>query len=214
MYADPTGHFALTATALVWIAFGASAFVGATASVISQGIATDWKNINALQVIWDAGIAGIGGALSMSPLGWGAMIAANTALGFVGSVGGHLIQGHDLFGANAGEYWTDIGISTLIGAGIGLIGGPGAQRGMNLKALQQNFVSAYDDMVATGAKVASGYYKTAGMAAIHMNKATARCGAAFLMYSSSYAKMLSSITWSIYKSSVVTLGTSWRTAVM
>ena len=35
---DPTGHFALTATALVWIAFGASAFVGATASVISQGI--------------------------------------------------------------------------------------------------------------------------------------------------------------------------------
>ena len=85
---------------------------------------------------------------------------------------------------------------------------------MNLKALQQNFVSAYDDMVATGAKVASGYYKTAGIATIHMNKATARCGAAFLMYSSSYAKMLSSITWSIYKSSVVTLGTSWRTAVM
>ena len=35
---DPTGHFALTATALVWIAFGASAFVGATASVISQEI--------------------------------------------------------------------------------------------------------------------------------------------------------------------------------
>ena len=69
MYADPTGHFALTATALVWIAFVFSAFVGVTASVISQGIATDWQNINVLQVIWDAGIAGIGGALSMSPLG-------------------------------------------------------------------------------------------------------------------------------------------------
>ena len=35
-----------------------------------------------------------------------------------------------------------------------------------------------------------------------------------IAYSSSGAKMLSSITWSIYKSSVVTLGTSWRTAVM
>ena len=58
---DPTGHFALTATALVWIAFGVSAFVGATASVISQGIETDWQNINVLQVVWDAGIAGIGG---------------------------------------------------------------------------------------------------------------------------------------------------------
>ena len=133
---------------MVWIAFGVSAFVGATTSVISQGIATDWQNINVLQVIWDTGV---GGGLSMSPLGWGAMIEANTA---------------------------------------------------------------YDDMVATGAKVASGYYKTAGMAAIHMNKATARCCAAFLMYISSYAKMLSSITLSIYKSSVVILGTSWRTAVM
>ena len=214
MYADPSGCFALTVTALVWIAFGVSALVGATASVISQEIATDWQHINVLQVIWDAGIAGIGGALSMSPLGWGAMIAANTALGFVGSVGGHLIQGHDLFGENSGEYWTDIGISTLIGLGIGIIGGPGAQRGMNIKALQQNFISAYDDMLATGTKVASSYYKTAGMAAIHMNKATAKCGAAFLMYSSAYANMLSSITWSIYKSSIVTLGTSWRTAVM
>ena len=69
MYADPTGHFALTATALVWIVFVFSAFVGVTASVISQGIATDWQNINVLQVVLDAGIAGIGGALSMSPLG-------------------------------------------------------------------------------------------------------------------------------------------------
>jgi len=35
-----------------------------------------------------------------------------------------------------------------------------------------------------------------------------------IAYSSSGAKMLSSITWSIYKSSVVILGTSWKTAVM
>ena len=74
----------------------------------------------------------------MSPLGWEAMIAANTALGFIGSVGGHLIQGHNLFGANDSEYWTDIGVSTFIGLGIGIIGGPGAQLGMNIKALQLN----------------------------------------------------------------------------
>ncbi len=59
----------------------------------------------------------------MSPLGMGAMIAANTALGFAGAVGGHIIKGHDLFGKDAGKYWKDIGISTLIGASIGIIGG-------------------------------------------------------------------------------------------
>lgn len=69
-------------------------------------------------------------------------------------------------------------------------------------------------MIATGTKVSSGYYKTAGMAVIHMNKATTECGTAFLMYSSAYANMLSSITWSVYKSSIVTLGTSWRIVVM
>ena len=196
------------------MAFGISALVGATASVISQGISTNWHDINLLQVIWDAGIAGVGGALSMSPFGKWTMIAANAALGFVGSVGDHLIQGHDLFGANAREYWADIFISTSIGLGIGVIGGAGAQRGMNLNILQQNFISAYDDMIATGAKVTSGYYKTAGMAAIHMNKATAKYSTALLMYSSAYANVLNSITWSIYKSSVVTLGTSWRSAVM
>lgn len=85
---------------------------------------------------------------------------------------------------------------------------------MNIKALQQNFVSAYDNMIATSTKVASGYYKTVSMATIHMNKAIVKCGAAFLMYSSSYANMLKSITLSIFKSSIITLGTSWRTAIM
>lgn len=154
------------------------------------------------------------GALSMSPLGWEAMIAANTALGFIGSVGGHLIQGHNLFGANDSEYWTDIGVSTFIGLGIGIIGEPGAQLGMNIKALQQNFVSAYDNMIATSTKVASCYYKTVGMVTIHMNKATIKYGVAFLMYSSAYANMLKFITLSIFKSSIITLGTSWRTAIM
>ena len=41
-----------------------------------------------------------------------------------------------------------------------------------------------------------------------MNKATTEYGTAFLMYSSAYANMLSSITWSVYKSSIVTLETS------
>jgi len=213
-YVDPSGHLALSIAALTWIAFGVSAFIGGTASVISQGIATDWQDINMLQVIWDAGIAGISGALSMSSLGIVSMIAVNTTLGFIGSVGGHLIQGHDLFGENASEYWFDIGISTLISFGIGLIGGSGAQYGTNLKVLQQNFASAYDDMVTTSVKVASGYYKTAGIATIHMNKATARCNAAFLMYVATYSSILNSIKSSVLKSSIVTLGTSWRTGVM
>ncbi len=45
---DPSDHFALTVTALVWISFGVSALVGAGASIISQGIATNWQDINAL----------------------------------------------------------------------------------------------------------------------------------------------------------------------
>ena len=47
-----------------------------------------------------------------------------------------------------------------------------------------------------------------------MNKTNARCSVAFLVYSSAYAKMLSSITWSIYKSNVVTLGAAWRLVIM
>lgn len=63
---DHDGCFALTVTALVLLSFGVSALVGAASSVISQEIATNWQDINVLQVIWDAGIAGIGGFINVS----------------------------------------------------------------------------------------------------------------------------------------------------
>lgn len=69
-YSDPSGHSIVLSTgALILIAFGVSAAVGATASIINQLSSPDFEKINPWLVLWDAGIAGIGGALSMSTLG-------------------------------------------------------------------------------------------------------------------------------------------------
>lgn len=127
--------------------------------LISQGIATNWQDINVLQVIWDAGIAGIGGALSMSQLGWGVMIAANTALGFISSIGSHLIQGTIKVvqgknfwkgfadGAADGAMWG--GIFSLVSAGIGAIKYTRCYRVVGL--------NEYEDIVRSGKFATKGF---------------------------------------------------------
>ena len=92
-------------------------------------------------------LGGVSGMLSMSPLGLGAMVAANAGLGFVGAVGGHLINGSDF---SKGSTWLDIGLSTGLGALVGLIGGAGALNAGYLNGATQTagFIRAaglYDD---------------------------------------------------------------------
>ena len=99
----------------------------------------------------------------MSPLGLGAMVAANAGLGFVGAVGGHLINGSDF---SKWSTWFDIVLSTLLGALVGLIGNAGALNAGYLRRAKQTagFIRAaglYDDVLT---KVVTGGYRTAGIA--------------------------------------------------
>ncbi len=208
MRVDPNGNFAFLA--LAGVVFGISALVGAGASVINQGVASNWKNINVLQTLWDAGISGMSGLLSMTSLGIISMVLSTAAFGFIGAVGGHLIQGHDLFGENANEYWHDIGVSAIISLVGGFIGGSGAQRGLNMKGLQKDLIAAADNYASVSAKAMAGYYKTVGMKTIHMNRAIAKYDIAFKLYKQFYQSMVMAIRKSILKSSLFSLGTSWR----
>lgn len=69
MYYDPSGKFAIST--LVIIGFFVGAGIGSGASIIGQAAANDWNfnSINWVQVGLDGFLGGVGGALSMSPLG-------------------------------------------------------------------------------------------------------------------------------------------------
>ena len=129
MYSDPSGHFALTISVLVLIGFGIGASIGATSSIVSQGIQNGFNNINWWQVGLDSLIGGISGALSMSPLGRGTLALVNGGLAFLGSVGGHLFNGSDFTSASI---WADIAVTTIISTAISFISGGGA---LNKKSL-------------------------------------------------------------------------------
>lgn len=115
------------------------------------------------QLALDTVLGGFSGLLSMSTLGLVAMVAANAGLGFVGAVGGHLINGSDFLKVST---WIDIGLSTVLGALVGLIGGSGALNARHLNRAKQTagFIiaaSLYDNVLT---KVVTGGYRTAGIA--------------------------------------------------
>lgn len=164
MYSDPSGNFAITT--LVLIGFGVGLFIGAGASAIGQAASNNWNfnDINWIQVGLDGVLGGISGALSMSPLGWGALIAANAGIGFAGAVGGHLLNGSDF---NSPRVWIDIAISTGIGALVGVVGGPGAtsaatQNAAKHTAAFMKAAASYDKVLT---KIAAGGYKNLAGAA-------------------------------------------------
>lgn len=163
-YSDPTGGFVLSLTALILIGFGVGTAIGAGASIISQGIDKGWGNINWWQVGLDGLLGGVGGALMMTGLGTVAMAGIGAGLGFVGSVGGHLLNGSD-FGS--WQTWLDIGISTVIGGVAGAIGGRGATNAGYLNGAPRSagFLKAaasYDKVLT---KIAAGGYKNLAGAA-------------------------------------------------
>ena len=165
-YADPSGNAALTIGVLMLIGFISGAAIGAASSVVGQYIANDcsWDNFSWGQLALDTFLGGASGLLSMSTLGTGAMIVANAGLGFVGAVGGHLINGSDF---SNGLTWIDIALSTGLGALVGAIGREGALNVGYLNSAERTagFVRAaglYDDVLT---KAANGFYRTSGIAA-------------------------------------------------
>ena len=162
---DPSGNFAISIGLLLAIGGIVGAAIGAGASVAGQylAIGCSWENFSWGQLALDTVLGGVSGMLSMSPLGLGAMVAANAGLGFVGAVGGHLINGSDF---SKGSTWLDIGLSTGLGALVGLIGGAGALNAGYLNGAKQTagFIRAaglYDDVLT---KAVTGYYRTPGIA--------------------------------------------------
>ena len=164
-YVDPSGNAALTIGALLLIGFVSGAAIGAASSVAGQYIANgfSWDNFSVGQLVLDTLLGGVSGLLSMSKLGRGAMVAANAGIGFVGAVGGHLINGSDFSKVSTR---LDIVLSTLLGALVGLIGGQGALNADYLNGATQTagFIRAaglYDDVLT---KAVTGYYRTPGIA--------------------------------------------------
>ena len=162
---DPSGNFAISIGLLLAIGGIVGAAIGAGASIAGQYLANgcSWENFSWGQLALDTVLGGVSGMLSMSPLGLGAMVAANAGLGFVGAVGGHLINGSDF---SKGSTWLDIGLSTGLGALVGLIGGAGALNAGYLNGAKQTagFIRAaglYDDVLT---KAVTGYYRTPGIA--------------------------------------------------
>ena len=165
MYADPSGHVAISIGLLLAIGGIVGAAIGAGASVAGQYLANgcSWENFSWGQLALDTVLGGVSGMLSMSPLGWGTMIAANAGIGFVGAVGGHLINGSDFSKMST---WVDIGLSTGLGALVGIVGGPGALNAGYLNGAKQTagFIRAaglYDDVLT---KAVTGFYRTPGIA--------------------------------------------------
>ena len=107
MDVDPTGHFVIS-TLIVGALIGA--VVGAVTSTISQGLAKGWENINGWQVLLDATIGGISGALGASGITRAVSMIAGGVLGAAGSIGGDLIT--------SGGDWSKVNIGKAIGMGI------------------------------------------------------------------------------------------------
>ena len=166
MYVDPSGHLAISIGLLLAIGGIVGAAIGAGASVAGQYLANgcSWENFSWGQLALDTVLGGVSGMLSMSPLGLVAMVAANAGLGFVGAVGGHLINGSDFSKVST---WVDIGLSTALGALVGGLGGAGSLNSgyLNRAARTAGFLRAagmYDDVLT---KAATGFYRTSGIAA-------------------------------------------------
>ncbi len=202
-YTDPTGGFVLSITALILIGLGVGAAVGAGVSIVSQGLTVGWDNINWWQVGLDGVLGGISGALAMSPLCWGALIGLNAAIGFVGGVGGNLLNGSD-FGKLS--TWLDIGLSTGIGALVGVVGGPGATHAsvLNPAKYSQQLIKAQQNLAKTMLDAQVGKFANAGLAQIAVNRAGNAMAAAVSASSRAmYTAMTKAFANSLVRGSIV-----------
>ena len=111
MYVDPSGYVAISALIIGAII---GAVIGGATSAISQGLTKGWNSINGWQVLLDAVIGGISGALGASGISQVVSMIAGGILETVGSIGGDLIY--------SGGDWSQINVgkAILMGA-IGVV---------------------------------------------------------------------------------------------
>ena len=106
-YYDPSGHFGIS-TLIIGAIIGFA--VGGAASAVSRELTKGWDNINGWQVLLDATIGGISGALGASGINQVVSMIAGGVLGAAGSIGGDLI-------ASGGDWnQVNVGKAILMGA--------------------------------------------------------------------------------------------------
>ena len=116
MYSDPSGHIVIS-TLIVGAIIGF--VVGGATSAITQGLDKGWDNINGWQVLLDATIGGISGALGASGINQVVSMIAGGVLGAAGSVAGDIIAVKGDFSQL--NVWKVVGKAAIMGAiGVGL----------------------------------------------------------------------------------------------
>ena len=124
MYVDPSGHFVISLLVGTAVAFA----LGATVSVVSQGIKYGWDNISVWQVLLDGTTAAASVLLSATGISLFGSMLLGSAMSVGQYVAGSVIHGEDI---------TLLGvlISVTIGFLSGLISGAGAR---NMKAIAKS----------------------------------------------------------------------------
>ena len=147
---------------LVLIGFGVGAIISSGTNILTQSIDKGWENINWWQVALEGLIGGINGALAMSTLNALALCGIGAGLGFIGGLGGALLNEEKL---NSLETWSNILNSTVIGAISGL--GAGARNAISLNKAKKTteFLKAASSYEKVLNKIAAGGYKNLAGAA-------------------------------------------------
>ncbi len=131
--ADPEGHFFVSALIIGTLVGG---IIGASVSVISQGVTNGWDNINGWQVLLDGTIGAISGLLSATGINMLGAILISGGLGFAGSVGSDLISSD---GDWSSVNWKKAAIMGAVNAILGFCSGAGSQNSTALgKGLLKN----------------------------------------------------------------------------
>jgi len=131
MNIDPDGKAFIT---FLILAIVVGVVVGASVSIVSQGITDGWSNINWGQVLLSAAIGGVAGAIKATGIGAIGMAFVGAGLGATSSLGNHFIAGGSWDNIN----WVSVGLSVGLGFAGGFIGGAGAKNVKKLNKLALN----------------------------------------------------------------------------
>ena len=125
MYVDPSGHFVISLLVGTAVAFA----LGATVSVVNQGLQYGWDNISVWQVLLDGATAAASVLLSATGISLFGSMLLGSAMSLGQYVAGSVIHGEDIT-------LSDLLKAAAIGFLSGLISGAGAR---NMKAIAKSF---------------------------------------------------------------------------
>ena len=119
MYADPTGHFAISALIIATVL---GAVLGGVTSAVSQAASNDWdwSKVNPAKVVLDTTVGAISGLVAATSIGIGGSMLFGGVLAGAQSIAEDVLINHSKID------WLKLGVSIVVGVGAGLISGSGA----------------------------------------------------------------------------------------